>query len=138
MYQKFWAFHSKLRNLTPQKMQVHNFIYRFAISPNFKFQALVVLAFLDLKKVFNRTKKNIKKKTNNNKRIKTCENASNLNVGTEIASPAASKFEKFIFLLQLVFELERFHPPIGISVFWLGNPYHVTDCSQHLYKGFSY
>ena len=62
MYQKFWTLHSKLRNLTPQKMQVHNFIYRFAISPNFKFLALVVLAFLDLKKVFNRTKKKHKEK----------------------------------------------------------------------------
>ena len=50
--------------------------------------------------------------------------------------PGASKFENFI-LSQLVFELERFEPPISFSIFWLGNPYHVTDCPQNLLKGCS-
>ena len=38
-------------------------------------------------------------------------------MGTETACPDTSKFETFILLVQLVFELEVFKPPIGFSVF---------------------
>ena len=57
--------------------------------------------------------------------------SNNVNVGAEIAFPSASKFENFILLLQSVFELERFEPPIGLSGFWLRNPYHATDRPQY-------
>ena len=56
-----------------------------------------------------------------------------MNMGAETTSPGGPKFEIFI-PPQLVFELVRFVPSIGISVFWLENPYHVTDCSQNLHK----
>ena len=35
-------------------------------------------------------------------------------IGAETTSPGASKFENFILLLQLVFELKRLEPPFGI------------------------
>ena len=38
-------------------------------------------------------------------------------MGAKTACPGASKFETFILLLRLVFELELLKPPIGISVF---------------------
>ena len=46
--------------------------------------------------------------------------------GAEIAFPSASKFETFV-LLQLVYELELLELSISISVFWLGNPHHLTN-----------
>ena len=52
----------------------------------------------------------------------------------ERTSPSGSKFEHFILLSQLIFELEQFKPPAGSSVFWLGNPYHVTDCPRFCTK----
>ena len=39
--------------------------------------------------------------------------------GAETACSNASKLETFILLVRLVFELELFKPPIGISVFGL-------------------
>ena len=63
--------------------------------------------------------------------------SNNVNVDAEIAFPSASKFENFILLLQSVFELERFEPPIGLSGFWLRNPYHATDRPQNCTKGYS-
>ena len=60
-------------------------------------------------------------------------NCQNLNLGAETAFPHASKFKNFI-LLQLVFELELLKPPIGVSVFWFGSLYHVTNCPQNLLK----
>ena len=42
----FWCICHKQHDLGTPKMQVHNFIYRLIISPNFKFLALVVLKFL--------------------------------------------------------------------------------------------
>ena len=91
-------------------MQVHNFIYRFIISLNFKFLALVVLEFLCLQKKF------LNKQTNNKKK---CQKHHNLNLGAEIAFPGPSKFETFILLLQLVFEQELFISSIDILVFGL-------------------
>ena len=55
-------------------------------------------------------------------------------MGAETAFPGAPKFEHFILLLLLVFKLEQFEPSIGISVFWLGNLYYVTNCPQNLLK----
>ena len=52
-----------------------------------------------------------------NKEEKKCQNHHNFNPGAEAKFPGASKFETFILLLQLVFELEPFKPPIRISVF---------------------
>ena len=48
---------------------------------------------------------------------KKSRNRHNLFWGAETACPGASEFETFIFLVRLVFELELFKPPIGISVF---------------------
>ena len=45
-------------------------------------------------------------------------------MGAETAFPGASKFKTFIFLRQLVFELELFKPPIEIWVFGLET--HIT------------
>ena len=45
---------------------------------------------------------------------------------------------KSFVLFQLVFEVKRFKPPIDISVFLLGNSYHVTDCLQNLRVVVSY
>ena len=47
-------------------------------------------------------------------------------MGARTAFPGASKFKKFILLLQLVFELKLFEPLIGISILWIGNTFHVT------------
>ena len=63
-----------------------------------------------------------------------CRNRHNLYLGAETAFQGASKFKNAFLLLQLVFEVK---PPIGISVFWLGSPYHVTDCPRNLHKHFS-
>ena len=41
----------------------------------------------------------------------------------------------FILLLQVVFELGRFKPLNGFSVFWPENQYHVTHSLQNLHKG---
>ena len=68
---------------------------------------------------------------------KNCRNCHNLNLGAKTAFPVASKFENFILLLQLFFELEHFRPPNGISVLGLGNSYHVTDCFQNLHESCS-
>ena len=38
-------------------------------------------------------------------------------MGAETAGPDASKFETFILLMRLVYKLELFKPPIGVSVF---------------------
>ena len=46
-----------------------------------------------------------------------CRNRHNLFLGAERACPDASKFETFIPLVRLVFELELFKPTIGVSVF---------------------
>ena len=51
--------------------------------------------------------------------IKKCRNRHDLILGAETACQNASKFETFILLLRLVFELELFKPTIGISVFGL-------------------
>ena len=48
---------------------------------------------------------------------KKCCNCYNFFLGAETAWPDASEFETFIFLVRLVFELELYKPPIGISVF---------------------
>ena len=48
---------------------------------------------------------------------KKCRNCHNLFWGAETACPDASKFETFIPLVRLVFVLELYEPPIGISVF---------------------
>ena len=48
---------------------------------------------------------------------KKCWNRHNLFLGAETACPDASKFETSILLVRLVFELELFKPPIGVSVF---------------------
>ena len=64
----------------------------------------------------------IERKNNNNKlRKKLCRNCHYLILEAKTVFPGASKFESFILLLQLVFELERFKPPIGISDFSLEN-----------------
>ena len=44
-------------------------------------------------------------------------NRRNFILEAENACPGATKFETFILLMQLVFELELFKSPIGISVF---------------------
>ena len=67
-----------------------------------------------------------------------CHNCHNIDLGAETAFSGASKFEDFILLLLLVFELELFKPPIGISVFWLGNPCHETDFPKICTKNASY
>ena len=46
-----------------------------------------------------------------------CRNRCNLFLGAETACPNASKFETFMPLVRLVFELELFKPTIGISSF---------------------
>ena len=46
-----------------------------------------------------------------------CRNRHNLFLRAERACPDASKFETFIPLVRLVFELELFKATIGISVF---------------------
>ena len=89
-------------------MQVHNFMYKLIISLNFNFLALVILEFLCPRKKFLNKYRKKKRKGHN------CHT---LNWGAETAFPDASKFETFILLLQLVFEVEMFKPPIGISVF---------------------
>ena len=60
--------------------------------------------------------------------------SASLNLGTETVFSGASKIANFILLLLLVCELERYKPPIGILVFWLGNSYDVTDYLQNLHK----
>ena len=52
-----------------------------------------------------------------NKEKKKCRNRHGLFLRAERASPDASKFESFILLVPLVFELELFKPTIGISFF---------------------
>ena len=59
-----------------------------------------------------------------------CRNCHDLNLRAETAFPSASKVENFILLLQLVFELELFKSPIGISGFWLGNPTTIPIASK--------
>ena len=51
------------------------------------------------------------------KKEKKCWNRHNLFLGAESAYPCSSKFETFILLPRLVFELELCKPPIGVSVF---------------------
>ena len=51
------------------------------------------------------------------KKKKKGRNRHNLNFGPETAFPGASKFEAFILLMLLVFELELFKPPVGFSAF---------------------
>ena len=46
-----------------------------------------------------------------------CRNCHNLFLRAERTCPDASKFEAFIPLVRLVFELELFKATIGISVF---------------------
>ena len=48
-----------------------------------------------------------------------CQNDHILYLGAETACPGAFKSKTFILLQRLVFELELFKPPIGISVFGL-------------------
>ena len=48
---------------------------------------------------------------------KKCRNRHNLFLRAETACPDAFKFETFIPLVRLVFELELFKPTFGISVF---------------------
>ena len=55
---------------------------------------------------------------------KKCRNCHKLFLRAESARPDASKFEIFILLVPLVFELELFKPKIGISVF--GSETHIT------------
>ena len=43
---RFWCICHKARDVASPKMQLHNFIYRLIISPNFKFVAWMVLEFL--------------------------------------------------------------------------------------------
>ena len=52
-----------------------------------------------------------------NKRKKKCRNRHGLFLRAERACPDASKFESFIPLKPIVFELELFKPKIGISFF---------------------
>ena len=81
-----------------------------------------------------RTKKFSRKKKKRIKEKKKCRNSKNVNVRVETASSEGLKYEIFILLPQLVFVQERLEPPISFLVFWLGNPYHVLDCSQNLHK----
>ena len=90
---------------------MHNFIYRRYISPNFKFLAFVGLEFFYIQKKFQIERKRKAKK----KYRKTASEIRNSIVGAENTSSAASKFEDFILLSQLVFELERFEASIGFS-----------------------
>ena len=53
------------------------------------------------------------------KKEKKCRNRHGLFLRAESACPDASKFESFILLVRLVFELELFKATIGISVFGL-------------------
>ena len=46
-----------------------------------------------------------------------CQNRHGLFLRAERACPDASKFESFILLVPLVFELELFKPITGVSVF---------------------
>ena len=50
---------------------------------------------------------------------KMCRNRHGLCLRAERACPDTSKFESFIRLVPLVFELELFKPKIGISFFGL-------------------
>ena len=52
-----------------------------------------------------------------NKEEKKVSELSQFKFGAETAFPSASRFETFVLLLRLVFELELFKPPIGISAF---------------------
>ena len=124
---------TKPRDTAPTKMQVRNFIYRLIISLNFKFLAFLVSEFLCHIKKFLREKR----KPKNKNREKKSRNCHNLNLGADTAFKRGSKFENFILLQQLVFKLEWFKPPNAISVFWLENPYHLTNRLQNLHKDYS-
>ena len=60
-----------------------------------------------------------KRRGSPNKEKKKCRNRQNLFLRAERACPNASKFETFIPLVRLVFELELFKAIIGVSVFGL-------------------
>ena len=111
----FWRVCPKLskpRDVASPKMQVHNFIPRLITSPNFKFLALVVSEFLcPQKKFLNKYINNSRKKSVESLWFKIrCWNC------------ISRRFYEIrnVYSLQLVFELELFKPPIGISVFGSG------------------
>ena len=81
-------------------------MFRLIICPNFKFLALVVSKFFSHNVICLI-----------NKKKKKCRNRHNLFLRVETACPDACKFETFIPLVRLVFELELFKPAIGILVF---------------------
>ena len=72
----------------------------------------------------NITTLNAKHRGSPNKEKKKCRNRHGLFLRAERACPDTSKFESFILLKPLVFELELFKPTIGISFF--GTETHIT------------